>query len=77
MHVYICPYCAPDPKAILVETKMMKAGCEHKKPFFDKDRECKKDKFECKVSMKCKKCKEVFKKTNDFLKTQKRKIKDG
>ncbi len=77
MHVYVCPYCSPDAKAQLFEVKIMEATCDHEKPFFDKDRNCKVDKFECKKSMKCKKCKEVFKMTEDFLKTQKRKTKDG
>tara|TARA_Y100000310_G_scaffold226263_1_gene228369 strand:- start:874 stop:1107 length:234 start_codon:yes stop_codon:yes gene_type:complete len=77
MHIYICPYCPPNSKALLFKTKIMETFCDHKKPFFDKDRECKKDKFKCKVSMKCKKCGEVFKISDEFLKSQKRKIKDG
>ena len=77
MHIYICPYCPPSTEARLFEVKTMEASCDHEKPFFDKDRNCKIDKFKCKMSMKCRKCKETFKKTDDFLKTQKRKIKDG
>jgi len=55
----------------------MEVQCDHKKPFFNKDRECKKDEFECKKSMICKKCKEIFKITADFLSGQRRKTEDN
>ena len=54
---YACPYCPPDREARLIETKNLKASCLHKKGFFDKNKECKKDKVECKKVLKCKKCK--------------------
>ena len=77
MHVYICPYCAPCAKANLIETKLMGKTCDHKKTLFNKDKECKEDNYECKIVWQCRKCKEQFIGTEDFLKEQRRKIKDG
>ena len=77
MHYYACPYCPQSPASHLFETKIKKSTCGHKKTFFGKDKECEKDNYECKKSMMCKKCKESFKITKNFLKSQKRKIKDG
>ena len=72
-----CPYCLPDREARLKESKNLKASCDHKKGIFDKDKECRKDKFKCKRVLKCMKCKETFLYSAKFLKKQKRKYKDG
>ena len=77
MYYYACPYCPPSEKSHLFEAKVKESQCDHKKSLFGKDKECKKDNYECKRSMVCKKCKESFKITEKFLKSQKRKIKDG
>jgi len=78
MYYYACPYCSPPSiEACLLESKIMEVQCDHKKPFFNKDRECKKDEFECKKSMICKKCKEIFKITADFLSGHRRKTEDN
>ena len=74
---YACPYCLPHQKARLVEVKLMEASCEHKKGFFDKNKECRENAFECKKVLKCEKCKETFAYSKGFLKKQKRKYKDG
>ena len=77
MYFYACPYCAPDAKAILFLTKEKTMKCECKQTFFNKDKECKKQKYKCREVWKCRKCKEVWVETKEFLKEQKRKIKDG
>ena len=74
---YACPYCRPDKRARLKEDKNFHVPCDHKKGFFDKKKECRKDNFECKKVLKCMKCKETFSYSKDFLKKQKRKYKDG
>ena len=55
----------------------MDIPCDCKKTLFTKKKDCEKIDYKCKEVMQCKKCKEVFKVTKDFLKKQKRKIKDG
>ena len=77
MHFYACPYCRPNEKSRLVESKVMESSCDHKKTFFGKDKECKEDQYKCKIQMACLACKEVFKISEEFLEQQKRKIKDG
>ena len=79
MHFYICPYCNPDKNSRLIFKKEMNTACDHKKTgiFKNKDGECKEDKYKCKEVMHCKKCKSQFKPNEEFLITQKRKIKDG
>ena len=75
MHYYACPYCKTT-KLIFVKAK--ETQCDHKKGFlFNKDKECKEDNYKCKEVLECKKCDSYFRITKDFLKTQKRKIKDG
>lgn len=65
MHYYQCPYCSPSPKSKLEE--LVEERTEGK--IFPKKISVK--------SMKCKKCKNLFSITPEFLKEQKRKIKDG
>jgi hypothetical protein len=77
MYFYACPYCPPSLESRLYSEKVKESQCGHKKTFFGKDKECREDNYECKVSMKCEKCGEVFKITEGFLGRQKRKIKDG
>ena len=73
MHIYICPHCDPSTKTHLVDViyEQMKCG-EHKK-----EKQCKANEYKCKKAFQCKKCKSYFKRTKEFLKSQKRKIKDG
>jgi len=71
MHYYACPYCAPNPKAVLAETTMPEVDCK-----YDKEEVCE-EKHKCKAVMQCKKCKEIFYISKRFLKECKRKIKDG
>ena len=79
MHFYICPYCPPSHEARLVEEKAMDAVCDHKKTglFKNKDGECEADNYNCKRVMRCNACESEFKVGEDFLLSQKRKIKDG
>jgi hypothetical protein len=51
--------------------------CEHKQGFFVKDKECKKEDYKCKEVMECCACGEQFKISEEFLREQKMKIKDG
>ena len=71
MHYYACPYCAPCPEAHLIETVMEEIKCK-----YENEKDCTK-KHKCKKVMQCKKCKEVFNTPAGFLRSQKRKIKDG
>lgn len=71
MYFYICPYCSPCPKAVLVKSTMEEVDCK-----YDKEDVCG-DRHKCKDVMECKKCKSIFKITPLFLKEQKRKDKDG
>ena len=77
MNIYICPYCLPSAKSRLYIAKKMDIPCDCKKTLFTKKKDCEKIDYKCKEVMQCKKCKEIFKITEDFLKKQKRKIKDG
>jgi len=71
MHVYICPYCDPCADSNLVRVKDSSIKCEHKK------KTCEKNDYKCKEVMQCNKCESSFVLSGDFLKKQKRKIKDG
>lgn len=75
MKYYVCPYCEPWGRLLVVKAK--EARCDHKKGFFDKDKECRKENYKCKEVMECDLCGTHFKKTDKFLAEQKRKIKDG
>ena len=71
MHVYICPYCDPNPESNLARVKDPTVHCKHKK------KKCEENDYKCKEVMKCNKCESTYVLTADFLKKQKRKIKDG
>ena len=71
MHHYICPYCDPCVKACLVMVKVDDLDCKYKK-----EEICEK-KHKCKEVMQCEKCKNQFAINAQFLREQKRKIKDG
>jgi len=71
MHIYICPYCDPCPKARLIKIKSEHLDCK-----YDKEETCK-EIHKCKDIMKCNKCKSEFKIDKAFRKAQKRKLKDG
>jgi hypothetical protein len=71
MYYYACPYCAPHPKARLITVQSEHLDCK-----YDKEDYCK-EKHKCKNVMQCAKCKEQWTINKDFLKKQKRKIKDG
>ena len=77
MHYYICPYCPQNGQAILFPHKELGIVCDCKKSFFDKNKECKLIEYKCKEVLKCIKCEESFSATKEFLREQKRKIKDG
>lgn len=77
MHFYACPYCDPCEAAKLIKIKSEQKGCKHKKGLFKKDKKCAEENYKCKEVMKCKKCKSEFSLSDQFLKEQKRKIKDG
>ena len=82
MHFYACPYCDPCEKAHLYKVINENMSCDHKKGLFSKNKkgigkECEEKNLECKEVLKCKKCKSEFVPTEEFLKAQKRKIKDG
>ena len=62
MHYYACPYCIPDPKAVLVETTMPEVDCKYNREDTCEDKH---------------KCKEIFSVSKKFLKEKKKKIKDG
>lgn len=71
MIYYICPYCDPSPASTLVLTKVKEVACKYKN-----EKGCE-DKHKCKEIYQCKKCKNQFKPNAAFLRTQKRKDKDG
>lgn len=79
MHFYACPYCPPDDGARLTVEQQMDVSCGHKKTglFKNKDGECEADEYKCKQVMRCAKCNSEFKMEEEFLREQKRKIKDG
>ena len=77
MYYYVCPYCAPCAQARLFSSKEKTVVCDCKQTIFSKDKECKKQKYKCKRVWRCKKCRECFAHDEEFLKEQKRKIKDG
>ena len=84
MYFYACPYCwdASEPRkegsyGKLIVIKSAEATCDHKKGLFRGEKECKKDKYKCREVMHCTVCGCEFAKTDEFLKAQKRKIKDG
>ena len=69
VHYYICPYCKPDRKSYLKESK------ESDVDFIYED--CDDDDCIELPQYTCNKCKEHFLATDNFLKEQKRKIKYG
>ena len=71
MHIYICPYCDPSRDSNLVFVKDPTMKCKHKK------KTCKDNDHDCKEVVQCRVCECTFKPTDEFLKSQKRKIKDG
>jgi hypothetical protein len=71
VHIYICPYCDPCEKAILIRKKADDIDCK-----YNKEEICAEDHL-CKDVMECKKCKNQFTILKKFLREQKRKIKDG
>jgi len=71
MHFYACPYCDPCPEAHLIKAKAQSVDCK-----YDKEERCE-EKHKCKEVMQCKKCKNEFIPNKNFLKENKRKIKDG
>jgi len=85
MYFYACPYCWEDgkTKARLIVVKSAEATCklkdgDHKAGFFkDKDQECKKNKFKCREVMHCTECGAEFRINDEFLKSAKKKDKDG
>ena len=77
MYYYACPYCAPCAHARLRLTKEMSVVCGCKEGLFDKYKVCKLQDYKCKEILTCSKCEASFKPDEQFLKEQKRKIKDG
>ena len=77
MHYYACPYCAANAQAHLLPQTEMAVACDCKEGFFDKYKECKLQEYKCKEILICNKCDAAFKPDEEFLKEQKRKIKDG
>jgi hypothetical protein len=77
MHLYVCPYCVPSVKAHLFLSKEKAIKCDCKKGIFNKDKECKKKKYKCKEVWRCRQCRECWIGSEEFLESQKRKIKDG
>ncbi len=87
MHIYACPYCLPDKNARLLEKKSKRetwCSCDKVKKWFGtrEVKECGEKKGipqgkKCKKVLRCKKCQEEWTIDEDFLKKQKRKIKDG
>ncbi len=77
MYYYACPYCSPSKEAHLFSSKEKTAQCDCKKGIFNKDKECKEKKYECKKVWRCRKCRECWVGDDKFLREQKRKIKDG
>ena len=77
MYYYACPYCAPNAQAHLLLDKEMGVACDCKEGFFDKYKECKLQEYKCKECLICNECDSLFKPDEQFLKEQKRKIKDG
>ena len=71
MYYYVCPYCLPCASARLTEDTLGILRCK-----YEKEKDCE-EKHKCKNVMQCQKCEEVFSITKDFLKEQKRKVKDG
>ena len=57
--------------------KEMALACDCKAGFFDKYKECKLQEYKCKECLICNECDSLFKPDEQFLKEQKRKIKDG
>ena len=70
MHFYACPYCLPGRKRNLVK---LKEATHEEWDEDDDSEEFVKDLF----CYECKMCGEHFLGTEEFLKSQKRKIKDG
>ena len=82
MPYYIaCPYCEQDKSKSAIGqlklTKDLKTYCGHKEGFFDKNKECRKEDFVCKEIYECPVCDGAFRATEEFIKSQKRKDKDG
>jgi hypothetical protein len=73
-HYYACPYCELDVKKghYLRIIKDLSVSCEHKKGFWDKDKECRKEDFLCKEVLECNICDATFKLDKDFLNMQRR-----
>ena len=77
MHYYACPYCAANAQAHLLPQTELAVACDCKEGFFDKYKECKLQEYKCKECLICNECDSLFKPDEQFLKEQKRKIKDG
>ena len=78
MYFYACPLCWPEKRAgTLIKAKSEDIPCDHKQGFFNKDKECKEDNYKCKEVMECVACKEQFKISEEFLREQRKKDKDG
>ena len=70
MHFYACPFCPPCRESTLVKAD---EATHEEWDEDDSSEEFVKDLF----SYQCKKCEELFLGDDEFLKEQKRKIKDG
>ena len=71
MRYYACPYCDPCLEARLEKVMVKEVDCK-----YDNEDVCE-EKHKCKEILKCKKCKEEWTINKQFLRDQKRKIKDG
>ena len=71
MHYYACPYCDPCPEAHLIRVTAQDIACK-----YDNEERCE-EKHKCKEVVECRKCKNQWTILKNFLKDQKRKIKDG
>lgn len=69
MHYYLCPYCPPDRESYLYKSHVDDVEYVYE--------ECDDDDCNNIIQYTCNKCDEHFLGTDNFLKEQKRKIKDG
>lgn len=78
-HYYICPYCEEGgfEDGYLRIVKDLNVQCGHKKGWFDKHKECKKEDFLCKEVLECALCESKFKYDKEFLDKQRRKGKNN
>tara|TARA_Y100001938_G_C7914076_1_gene341057 strand:- start:434 stop:691 length:258 start_codon:yes stop_codon:yes gene_type:complete len=85
MHFYSCPYCwdkTTGQKDIhlgrLIVIKSAEIACHHKGGLFTSaEDQCKKENYKCKEVLMCPICDAYFKISEEFLKEQKKKDKDG